>query len=278
MAAPGQGHGERAISECFARLRAERRTGLIAFVTAGYPERDATPAIVRALVEGGADMIELGVPFSDPLAEGPVIQASSQAALQAGVTPAACLDIVNDIRHKEIAAPIVLMGYYNPLLAYGVPRFVRDAASAGVDGLIVVDLPPEEAGDLRDACAGAGLALIALAAPTSSEERLALVGRSAMGFVYCVSVRGVTGARDELPAELPEFVARVRRHTGLPVAVGFGVSRREHVQAVGRVAEAAVIGSAIVRLLAETPRGQREEKVRAYVEMVTGRQGADVRG
>ena len=270
------GDGVRRIAERFATMRAEARVGLITFVTAGFPERAATLPIVRGMVEGGADIIELGVPFSDPLAEGPVIQASSQAALDAGVTPDVCLDIVCELRHNGIATPLVLMGYYNPLLAYGVSRFVRAAAEAGVDGLIVLDLPPEEAGDVRNACIETGLALIPLAAPTSSDERLALVGRVAQGFVYCVSVRGVTGARDELPADLPEFVARVQRHTNLPVAVGFGVSRREHVEAVGRVADAAVIGSAIVRLVAEAPPAEREERVRAYVEMVTGRKGADV--
>ncbi len=268
--------GVRRIDERFATMRAEGRVGLLPFVTAGFPDRDATLPIVRGMVAGGADIIELGVPFSDPLGDGPVIQASGQAALDAGVTPDVCLDIVRELRHNGVAIPIVLLGYCNPLLAYGVSRFVRAAAEAGVDGLIVVDLPPEEAGDVRNACTEAGLALIPMAAPTSSDERLALIGRAAQGFVYCVSVRGVTGARDELPADLPALVARVRRHTNLPVAVGFGVSRREHVEAVGRVADAAAIGTAIVRLVAEAPPAEREERVRAYVEMVTGRKGADV--
>jgi tryptophan synthase alpha chain len=169
------------------------------------------------------------------------------------------------------------MGYYNPLLAYGLRRYVEQAAASGVDGLIVVDLPPEEAGDLREACAAVGMACIHLAAPTSGEERLALIGRTGTGFVYCVSVRGVTSARDELPVDLAEFVGRIRRYTDLPVAVGFGISRREHVEEVGRYADAAVIGSAFVRLLAETPAGEREQRIREYVEMVTGRTGADVR-
>ncbi len=271
MSAPSPRSGEGRIAERFARMRAERRVGLIAFVTAGFPERDATPGVVRALVEGGADIIEVGIPFSDPLGEGPVIQASSEQALAQGVTAAACLDIVRDIRHNGITTPIVLMGYYNPLLAYGVSRYVRAAADAGVDGLIVVDLPPEEATEAREACEGAGLALIALAAPTSGDERLELVGRSAAGFVYCVSVRGVTGVRDELPADLPQFVERVRRHTDLPVAVGFGVSRREHVEAIGRIVDAAVVGSAIVRLIAEAPPSEREGRLREYVETLTGR-------
>ena len=268
--------GKGRIAQTFARLKAEGRTGLITFVTAGYPERTATPEIVRALVDGGADMIELGVPFSDPLAEGPVIQLSSHAALEQGVTPKLCLDIVRKIRHNRIATPLVLMGYYNPLLAYGVSRFTRDAAEAGVDGLIVVDLPPEEAGETRAACAEAGLDFIPLVAPTSSDERLELAGRSGSGFVYCVSVRGVTGVREQLPADLEAFIGRVRRHAGLPTAVGFGISRREHVEAVGRYADAAVIGSAIVRLLAEAPPAERYARVKAYVEQVTGRESVDL--
>ena len=264
------------ITDAFQRLRAEQRVGLVAFVTAGFPSIEETVPIVRALAEGGADLIEIGVPFSDPLAEGPVIQESSHAALLAGVTPSLCVDIVRKIRDNKIATPLVLMGYYNPILAYGVSRFSEDAAKAGADGLIIVDLPPEEAEEARTACREHGLDLIPLVAPTSSDERLALVGGLASGFVYCVSVRGVTGMRDELPLDLGAFVARVRQHTDLPIAVGFGISRREHVETVGRFADAAVIGSAIVRVLADSPPDERIERVKAYVEQVTGRTGADV--
>ncbi len=263
------------IAARFARLRAEGRTGLITFTTAGYPDVPSTAGTVRALIAGGADLIELGIPFSDPLAEGPVIQESSHKALEGGVTPSMCLDIVREIRHNDRETPIVLMGYYNPVFAYGVARFARDAAEAGADGVIVVDLPPEESGELRGICAAAGLDVIPLIAPTSTDARIALACAAASGFVYCVSVRGVTGMRDELPPDLADFVGRIRSHTSLPIAIGFGVSRREHVQAVGRIADAAVIGSAIVRILGEAPPLERDERIRAYVEVVTGRAGAD---
>lgn len=264
------------IAERFDELRSEGRTGLITFVTAGFPDVASTAGIVRSLVEGGSDLIELGIPFSDPLAEGPVIQHSSQRALDGGVTMATCLDIVREIRHNDRKTPVVAMGYYNPLLAYGLSEFARDAAAAGVDGVIVVDLPPEESGEFRSICSESALDLIPLVAPTSTDERLALACNGASGFVYCVSVRGVTNVRDELPPDLAEFLGRVRRQTDLPLAVGFGVSRREHVEAVGRLADAAIIGSAIVRILTDAPAEERNERIRTYVEVVTGRQRADV--
>jgi tryptophan synthase alpha subunit len=169
------------------------------------------------------------------------------------------------------------MGYYNSILAYGIDEFARDAAGAGADGLIEVDLPPEEAAGLRTACAGRGVDLIYLLAPTSSDERIALVATQASGFIYCVSLTGVTGARGELPSELPQFLARVRRHTSLPLAVGFGLSKREHLKTVASLgAEAAVIGSAIIDVIDRAPAEEREERVREYVEVVTGRQEATI--
>ena len=265
------------IGETMARLRQEKRLGLIAYLTVGYPDVEATLRLVPALAAGGADMVELGVPFSDPLADGTTIQRASHHALQQGVTPAVCLDVVRQLRARGLAMPLLLMGYYNSILAYGIDEFARDAAGAGADGLIEVDLPPEEAAGVRTACAGRGVDLIYLLAPTSSDERIALVATQASGFIYCVSLTGVTGARGELPSELPQFLARVRRHTSLPLAVGFGISKREHLKTVaGLGAEAVVIGSAIIDVIDRAPAEEREERVREYVEVVTGRQEATI--
>ncbi|MGQ9572876.1 MAG: tryptophan synthase subunit alpha [Dehalococcoidia bacterium] len=265
------------IGQTMARLREERRLGLIAYLTVGYPDVEATLRLVPALAAGGADMVELGVPFSDPLADGATIQRASHHALRQGVTLACCLDVVKELRAQGLAIPILLMGYYNPILAYGADEFARDAAAAGADGLIGVDLPPEEAAGVRIACAARGLDLIYLLAPTSSDERIALVASQASGFIYCVSLTGVTGARGQLASGLAEFLARVRRHTSLPLAVGFGISKREHLEVVASLgAEAAVIGSAIIDVIDRAPAEEREERVREYVEVVTGQRKATV--
>jgi len=261
------------IEAAFARIKAEGRTGFVAFVTTGYPTLDSTREIVPALVAGGADIVELSVPFSDPLADGPTIQRSSFAALENGVTPALCLDIVRSLRADGVEAPLILMGYYNPVLAYGLESFCGDAAAAGVDGLIVVDLPPEESEGLQAVCAVTNLRLIYLLAPTSPPERVALVASLASGFIYCVSVTGTTGAREKLPEGLPEFVDRVRSYTDLPIAVGFGISQHKHFQSVGRIADAAVIGSAIIDVIDGGDPSQAAARVKEYAEVVTGRRG-----
>lgn len=258
------------IAASFAEIRKRERPGLVAYVTAGFPDRESTPAIVRALVAGGADLIELGIPFSDPLADGTTIQRSTYRALEQGVNLGACIEMVEVLRRGGLTAPIILFGYLNPLLAYGLDRFFRDAEAAGVDGLIVVDAPMEEVEDLRSRALAAGIDPIQLVAPTTGEERLAKVLDSATGFVYCVSVAGTTGARGDLPASLPELVSRVRRATDLPIAVGFGVSRAEHVASIGQLCEAAVIGSAIVDVIEQAPPDECVTKVREYVEEVTG--------
>lgn len=262
------------LEAAFARMKAEGRTGFVAFVTVGYPDADSTLAFVPALVEGGADIIELGIPFSDPLAEGPTIQRSSYRALQNGVTPSLCLEVASKLRGQGVAAPLVPMGYYNPLLAYGVDAFMRDAASAGVDGLIVVDLPPEESQAVRETCLGNNIRLIYLLAPTSTDERIKLVAGLASGFIYCVSVTGVTGARDEVSPGLEAFVQRVRNHTDLPIAVGFGISQPTHFRAVGRIADAAVIGSAIIDEIDRVGPLEQAARLREYAEVVTGRRRA----
>ncbi|MFQ5879733.1 MAG: tryptophan synthase subunit alpha [Dehalococcoidia bacterium] len=263
------------IAEAFRRLRASRQVGLIAFLTVGYPDVESTLALVPALAAGGAHMVELGVPFSDPLADGATIQRASFHALHQGVTPATCLEVARQLRHRGLAIPLLFMGYYNPILAYGQEAFVAQAAGAGIDGLIAADVPAEEAEPLRRGCTAHGLDLISLLAPTSTDERIAAAAAKASGFIYCVSVTGITGARDRLPSEVGPLVARVRSHTELPIAVGFGISRHEHVAAVGDIADAAVIGSAIIDLIDRVPPQQRPEKVKEYVEVVTGRRRAE---
>ncbi|HVP04973.1 MAG TPA: tryptophan synthase subunit alpha [Dehalococcoidia bacterium] len=262
------------IEETFARVKTEGRTAFVAFVTVGYPEIDATPGLVKALIEGGADIIELGIPFSDPLAEGPTIQGSTFVALENGVTTETCLDAARQLRADGVTAPLIFMGYYNPILAYGIERFARDAAEAGADGIIPVDLPPEESVELHRACQANGLRLIYLLAPTSTDARIKAVGEKASGFVYCVSLTGVTGARNELPPELSAFLERVREQIPLPLAVGFGISQPEHFQTVGRIADAAVIGSAIIDVIARSAPSEREARLKHYAEVVTGRRGA----
>jgi tryptophan synthase alpha chain len=262
------------IEATFARLKAERRTGFLAFLTVGYPDVESTLRFVPALIEGGADVIELGVPFSDPLAEGPTIQHSSYSALQQGVTLKTCLEVVSKLRTSGVEAPLIPMGYYNPILAYGVAEFARDAAARGADGLIVPDLPSEESGNLREECLANGLRLIYMLAPTSTDERIQLAASLASGFIYCVSITGVTGARDELPASLGAFVNRVRTYTGLPIAVGFGISQPKHFLAVGRIADAAIIGSAIIDEIDRVDPSQQAARLKQYAEVVTGRRRA----
>ena len=264
------------ISQAFTRAREEGRVALIAYLTVGFPEPDATPELVRALIDGGADIIELGIPFSDPLAEGVTIQDASARALQGGMTAARCIEIVAKMRREGVVIPLVYMTYYNPILAYGQDGFIADSAAAGVDGLIAVDVPPEEAGEISAGCRRRGLDYIPLVAPTSGDERIALAAELASGFVYCVSVAGVTGARRVMAPAVGEFLARVRRRTDLPLAVGFGISLREHVEALEGKADAAIVGSAIVDLIGASPRGEREERVREYVEVLTGQRKARV--
>ena len=259
------------IPETFARLRAAKQTGLVAYLTTGFPDLASSPALVRAMVDGGADIIELGVPFSDPLADGATVQRASHQALLNGVTMADVLAVCRTLRDQGVTAPIVAMSYYNPVLAYGVERFAADAAAAGLDGVIATDVPSEEAGPLRTAMRAHDLDVIFLLAPTSTEARIAKVAELASGFVYCVSVTGVTGARGDLPSDLGQFIERVRAHTDLPIAVGFGVSRPEHVAAIGRLCDAAVIGSAIVDVIEQAPADEREARLRGYIESVTGR-------
>lgn len=224
-------------------------------MTIGYPHKDDTVAIVDALVGAGTDFIELGIPFSDPLAEGKTIQGSSQRALRNGVTVKFCLETARSCRER-VDAPLVLMGYINPILAYGLSRFCADAAAAGVDGLIVADLSMEEAAVIHQACRDAGLDLILFIAPTSTEERMRTVARLATGFIYCISVAGVTGSRESLPQEVDGMLGRIRALTATPLALGFGISKPEHMERLRGKVDAAIVGSALVdHITEEDPAG-----------------------
>ena len=234
------------IERRFKALAEQRRAGLVTFITAGDPDHETSAAILRGLAAAGADVIELGMPFSDPMADGPTIQASSQRALKAGQTLGRTLAMVRGLRSGDMDTPVVLMGYYNPIYIYGTERFVDEAAEAGVDGLIVVDLPPEEDEELRRPAGAAGIDLIRLCAPTSDEARLALLMESVGGFVYYVSVAGITGTKSAEIRSIAESVARIRRFTALPVAVGFGIRSAQQAAEVAKIADAAVVGSAIV--------------------------------
>ncbi|TMD25136.1 MAG: tryptophan synthase subunit alpha [Chloroflexi bacterium] len=236
----------------FARLRAQRRLALIAYLTVGYPKLALTPALVEAAAGAGAEAIELGIPFSDPLADGRTIQATSQLALKAGVTVATALEAAKAARART-EVPLLFMTYLNPILAFGLDRFCRAAHEAGVDGLIVPDLPPTESADLRKTADNAGVDLVFFVAPTSSEAGIEAACRAATGFIYCIAVTGVTGARAQLdPAVLP-LIQLVRRHTALPVVVGFGISRPEHLAALEGKADGAIVASALLDAIAQGP-------------------------
>ncbi len=264
--------GKERIERMFAGLRERERPGLIVFLTAGFPDMEATLELVPALVEAGADAVELGVPFSDPLAEGPTIQQSSFLALQKGVTTADCLRAAGVLRDRMISdVPLILMGYYNPVYSYGIAAFAGECHRIGVDGLITVDLPGTESGPLAGECDSRGISLIPLLAPTSTEESIAESCRNASGFVYCVSVTGVTGARNEVSGRGLELLERVRVHTSLPLALGFGISASEHVAEVGKAADAAVVGSALVRVMLESPREELVERTSDFVASLAGR-------
>jgi tryptophan synthase alpha chain len=236
------------LSERLEALRERREKALVCYVVAGDPDLDRTVDIVCALDEAGVDAVELGIPFSDPLADGPSIQAAAHRALENGATVAKTLDVVKAIRARS-GMPIVLMTYFNPTLRYGPERFATDAAAAGADATIQTDLTPEEAGDWIAASRRAGLDTVFLLAPTSTDARIDVVSRLSTGFVYCVSRTGVTGARQDVPSDLPELIRRVRARTSLPACVGFGVSTPDHVRKIGEVADGVVVGSSLVDLI-----------------------------
>jgi tryptophan synthase alpha chain len=240
------------IASTFARLKAERRLALIAYLTVGYPRLDVTPSLVQAAAESGADAVELGIPFSDPLADGRTIQAASQQALKAGMTVKRALEAAAMAR-KTTDVPLLFMTYLNPIMAFGLERFCRAASDAGIDGLIVPDLPPSESAELRRAADEARVDLVFFVAPTSSESGIEAACRAATGFVYCIAVTGVTGARAHLDEAVLPLVATVRRHTTLPVVVGFGISKPEHLAALDGKADGVIVASALLDAIARSP-------------------------
>ena len=237
------------IAARFAELMAQQRAGFVAFISAGDPSYETSLEILRGLPKAGADIIELGMPFTDPMAEGPAIQASYLRALKGGQTMAKTLALARAFREGDQTTPLVFMGYYNPIYSYGVERFARDARAAGADGLIVVDLTPEEDAELRLPAVAAGLDLIRLAAPTSTDLRLKTIVGGASGFIYYVSITGTTGSKQVNPAEAAVAVKRIKAATSLPVAVGFGVKTEADAAAIAKVADAAVVGSALVAVI-----------------------------
>jgi tryptophan synthase alpha chain len=238
------------IGRRFAALREEGRAGLVTYLTAGDPDPDTSARLFAGLAAAGADLIEIGMPFSDPMADGPVIQEAGQRALKRGMNLRRTLALVRELRRADDATPIVLMGYYNPIYRYGTEAFARDAVAAGVDGVIVVDLPPEEDAELTEPARAAGLDVIRLATPTSDEERLPRIVEHASGFVYYVAIAGITGTRSADAASVADAVGRLRRFTPLPIAVGFGIRTPEQAAEVARAADAAVVGSSLVQRLA----------------------------
>lgn len=265
------------ISSTFARLKAENQAALIPYLTVGYPSLEATRQLLRVIYEQGADLIELGVPFSDPMADGATIQRASHVALENGVSLADCLALAAEFRtHNapvsgppQSLTPLIFMSYYNPIHKYGTDQFAADCANCGVDGLIIPDLPPEEAADLKAACERSGVELIFLIAPSSTDERIERVVEMAGGFIYCVSLTGVTGARAQLGMSAEgvagRLVERARRHTPLPLAVGFGISTPEQVADVATFADGVVVGSALINLIERLPEGRLAEGVSEYV-------------
>jgi tryptophan synthase alpha chain len=265
--------GTARIESRFNRLVRENRAGLVTYVMAGDPDLDTAAAILNGLPAAGADIIELGVPFTDPMADGPAIQLSGLRALKSGVTLERTIGLVRQFRKKNTDTPLVLMGYYNPIYSFGAQMFLNEAKDAGVDGIIIVDLPPEEDGELCLPTLDAGLSFIRLATPTTDDSRLPRVLRNTSGFVYYVSITGITGAAIPDLSHVTGAVERLKRHTALPVAVGFGIKTPEQAAVIGRVADGAVVGSALINTIAENIDGDGKAKsglVDALLSQVQG--------
>jgi len=236
-----------AIEAMFARSKAQNRAAFLPYFPIGYPDYQTSLDAIVAMAESGVDGFEIGIPFSDPLADGPVIQAATQIALDNGTTVKTCMEAVRALRQRGVTQPMLMMGYLNPLLTYGLEAFVRDAKTTGADGLIVPDLPPEEAETLMAACEHHDMALVFFLAPTSSPERITLVGQQATGFIYVVSLTGVTGERRELPPDLADFIARVKAKVNKPLVMGFGISTPEQARMMNELVDGFIVGSALVR-------------------------------
>ena len=261
------------IDQTLERLRRSGQPALAPFITVGFPDVETSAALARTILEAGADLLELGVPFSDPLADGPTIQMTSYRALQNGVTVRKCLEVLRGLRESGVDAPMIFMGYYNPYLHYGLERFLDDANAAGLDGMIVPDLPTEEAAVLGLMAAERGIHLIPMLAPTSSDARIQDACKAAGGFIYCVSLTGVTGARGSHSEQTAGLVARIRRHTDLPILVGFGVSQREHLEAISKFADGAAVGTALLDAVDRAPENGRLDAARDFITSLKGRDG-----
>ena len=251
-------HGLAALDKMFAAARADGRAAFLPYFPIGYPSYQESLEAVEAMARAGADGFEIGIPFSDPIADGPTIQAATQVALENGTTVRKCLDAVRALRAKGIRQPMLMMGYANPLVAYGADQFVRDARAAGADGLIVPDLPPEEAALFAESCAREGLALVFFLAPTSNDRRIEMAAAHATGFIYVVSLTGITGARAQLPTYLTDFIARLRSRTDKPLVLGFGISTPDHARQVSDLVDGFIVGSALVRAGGEGVAALRE--------------------
>lgn len=258
------------IDETLNKARAEGRTVLSPFVTVGFPDVPTSVEIAEGVLRNGGDLLEVGVPFSDPMADGPTVQKTSFHALRQGVTVETCLDAVRTLRSNGVGAPLMLMGYCNPFLQYGLQDLVRDASDAGVDGVIVPDLPPEESEEFQALCAESNIHQIHFVALTSTDRRIEYICGRAGGFIYCVAVLGVTGARRDIRADVARLVRRVRRHTDIPVIQGFGVSSKEHVDAIATYADGAIFASAMFDAIEDAP---NYRKVEAAVDFVRGLKG-----
>ncbi|NNJ10529.1 tryptophan synthase subunit alpha [Chloroflexales bacterium ZM16-3] len=258
------------IAETFARLRGEGRVALMPYLTVGFPERESTLDLVPALEAAGASLFELGMPFSDPLADGATIQRATQRALENGINLVACIETVSALRERGVQAPLLLMGYYNPLIRYGVARACADLAAAGGDGWIIPDMPPEESAELHAASEAHGLDLIMFVAPTTPDERIAEIAAKASGFIYVVSLTGITGARASLSANLGAVLERVRKFSDLPLVVGFGISSAAHVAEVARIADGAIVGSALIAHMEHLPAADLVSGTTAFVTNLLG--------
>jgi tryptophan synthase alpha chain len=246
------------IAAMFDKAKTENRPAFLPYFPIGYPDYESSIEAILAMAEVGVDGFEIGMPFSDPIADGPTIQAATQIALDNGTTIRKCLQAVKQIREAGVQQPMLMMGYLNPMLAYGAERFIQDAKAAGANGFIIPDLPPEEAQEFAEICAREGLALVAFLAPTSNEERIALAGKQATGFIYVVSITGVTGARTELPPDLAEFIARLRSQVNKPLVLGFGISKPEQAQSMNGLVDGFIVGSALVKAAKEGVGAVRE--------------------
>lgn len=258
------------LDAAFARAKAENRAAIMPYVTLGWPEIGDTERIVTAMFDGGADIVEIGIPFSDPIADGLTIQRTNQKALANGVTPQQGFDVVRRLRANGVVAPILFMGYYNPIFNYGLKKYAAACADAGVTGLLVPDLPPEESDALLEACVDHGINLIYFLAPTSTAERIEAVVKRANGFIYLIAVTGITGVRDQLAAGLADYIARVRGYTSLPLAIGFGISRRDHVVEAERLIDGVAVGTAFLNALENAPSDELPQRAADFVSILRG--------